>query len=713
MPTYGQGFESDHVPMSPYNYDSDLGYGYSQGPDYTPVIPFEFQHLVPSSQHQYSKRLPVIPALPPQAPNPMQKFHAPGIPRKFGHVPNSQRRVPTPEVPLQQPNVPVQDTDLQMETASRERRLTGRRRKRNSLVLEVTMGDGEHTYVDRIRAGSQTAQRHPSTTADLRQSLSQDQRQYSSAGHRDAPSLISHTDEHSVRNNDRRSLTAEDRPDNVAEEHEMENVAPLASGSGRRINRVQTPYARPRSLEPSIDENSPISSPVTELSTLSAATTLITPGQFTHPDTHFLGANRGSNRSRARSVLSSTTSTDTPATPTTSLTTPVSNAHSTHAALPRSLYQPEPNPLPTPPVDIFELPEWQHMRYLLEIPPKRDNIGQVNVAIGESPIARSVSTASNARKQKKGLFRAFSFKRSVPPEPPLTRNGSARSPYSTGEAAVALLSRLAPYVVVNTTPQQLSQEPTGHQAPQPQATIQAPILNPTSPSLAAPTPLQPTCRFPAPNMPMAATYHPGASSSANAGPPPIVPSNHLSSVSPAQTRTPTQLDTHPPPFPEPQLHQPKRILFDANSEYSYFLMHSPHPVIYEDKTYPTAAHLLEALKFLPDYPEIAERIRQAKEHRDVRMISAENVGLVDPAFTAAVVENIHKVVSLKFRQHADLRYNLCDLDDDTQIVYNDPSDEFWGIGFDGHGMNELGMVLQRVMRELKPKRPSGPPRQVP
>ncbi|KAG5720750.1 hypothetical protein E4T56_gene5000, partial [Termitomyces sp. T112] len=108
-----------------------------------------------------------------------------------------------------------------------------------------------------------------------------------------------------------------------------------------------------------IDENSPISSHVTELSTLSAATTQITLGQFTNPDTHFLGANRGSNRSRAWSVLSSTTGTDTPATPTTSLTTPVSNAHSTHTALPRSLYQPEPNPFPKPPVDIFQLPEWQ------------------------------------------------------------------------------------------------------------------------------------------------------------------------------------------------------------------------------------------------------------------------------------------------------------------------------------------------------------------
>lgn len=86
--------------------------------------------------------------------------------------------------------------------------------------------------------------------------------------------------------------------------------------------------------------------------------------------------------------------------------------------------------------------------------------------------------------------------------------------------------------------------------------------------------------------------------------------------------------------------EPKRILFDVDSEYSPYLMHSIWPVVYEDEEYPSAAHLLHALQFLPKHPEIAKQIRLTKEHRDVEAISAENVALVDPAFYAAVVENV-------------------------------------------------------------------------
>ncbi|KAG6902216.1 hypothetical protein C0995_003048 [Termitomyces sp. Mi166 len=659
LPTHGQGFDPSRVPMLAFDYNSGAGYGYNQGPDYTPVIPLEFQHLVPSVQRQYS---PVIPVLPSHLPNATQESHTPVIPWNLEHVANPQPHVPTPRPvvgePLQHPNALVQD----MRAAS-EKRSTRRRRKRRSLLLEVSVPDGS---VERIRIGAQAMQKlQPSTTDNPRESFPQDQRRHLSTERQHTPPVAT-IGGNPVLNNGHELLSTEDQPDNSSEDDDHEgrtfqrgNV-PLASGSGRRINRVQTPYHRPRSLEPSINEHSPAPP-------LPTIPTLAMPGQFDSSHPHPLGTNQGSLRS---------------------------------------------NPLPAPPVDIFELPEWQHMRYLLEVPPKRDNVGQVNVPLGETSLARSVSPIPQARKQKKGLFRVFSLKKSLAAPPP-TRNASVRSqatPHrSTREAAVALLSRLAPYVVVNTTPRPHGTEPPGHQTPQPQVTPQAPMPNPNAPPMPYSTlPLQPTYQIPVPNISVPAPHRPGPSSTVPANrspyPPPIVPSNHPSSFPSVQTQTRAQPEARPP-FPQPQMHQPKRILFDVNSEYSYFLMHSPHPVIYEDETYPTAAHLLEALKFLPHHPEIAKRIRLTKEHRDVQAISAENAALVDPAFTAAVVESIHKVVSLKFRQHADLRYNLCDLDDDTQIIYNDPLDSFWGIGFDGNGMNKLGMVLQRVMKELKPKRP--------
>lgn len=45
------------------------------------------------------------------------------------------------------------------------------------------------------------------------------------------------------------------------------------------------------------------------------------------------------------------------------------------------------------------------------------------------------------------------------------------------------------------------------------------------------------------------------------------------------------------------------------------------------------------------------------------------------------------------------------VDSDTQFIYNDPSDSFWGVGVDGKGMNELGKVLQRINKELKYRLP--------
>lgn len=122
--------------------------------------------------------------------------------------------------------------------------------------------------------------------------------------------------------------------------------------------------------------------------------------------------------------------------------------------------------------------------------------------------------------------------------------------------------------------------------------------------------------------------------------PPTVPTNTspysgsppvtgLSDHSPAQGQTQSQPEV-----------QPHRIIFDDKSGNPFFLVHSPWPVMYEDEEYPSTAHLLEALKFLPKYPGIAQRIGLTKAHRDIQRISAENAALVDPAFTADIVENV-------------------------------------------------------------------------
>lgn len=77
--------------------------------------------------------------------------------------------------------------------------------------------------------------------------------------------------------------------------------------------------------------------------------------------------------------------------------------------------------------------------------------------------------------------------------------------------------------------------------------------------------------------------------------PPISPtrSEGTSSVAPVPMLTP-----HPP-----------IIRFDQDGPYNFFMNHSPHAVIYQNKKYPTALHLHEALKFIGHQDHIAEDIR--------------------------------------------------------------------------------------------------------
>ena len=57
-----------------------------------------------------------------------------------------------------------------------------------------------------------------------------------------------------------------------------------------------------------------------------------------------------------------------------------------------------------------------------------------------------------------------------------------------------------------------------------------------------------------------------------------------------------------------------------DSEFSGLLHYSLHSVLYEDRSYPTALHLIEAWKFLPHRPDLAERIRQCERVEQLNSI---------------------------------------------------------------------------------------------
>jgi len=75
---------------------------------------------------------------------------------------------------------------------------------------------------------------------------------------------------------------------------------------------------------------------------------------------------------------------------------------------------------------------------------------------------------------------------------------------------------------------------------------------------------------------------------------------------PASAAVPAPTASVPPPLVS-QLPPPVR--FNQQTPLSGFMNHSTHRVLYQNKTYPSATHLHEAMKYLENRPDIAERIR--------------------------------------------------------------------------------------------------------
>ena len=129
--------------------------------------------------------------------------------------------------------------------------------------------------------------------------------------------------------------------------------------------------------------------------------------------------------------------------------------------------------------------------------------------------------------------------------------------------------------------------------------------------------------------------------------------------------------------------------------------HSPQRVIYEDKVYPTATHLHEALKFLPNFPEMAERIRLTPKATDVYDVSGGMSVSQRADWADVFLMKMEEVLGHKFRQHPDLRDKLVTETGERPLVYADPLDVFWGVGPQGDGQNQLGKVLMRVRDRLR------------
>ncbi|EPS93933.1 hypothetical protein FOMPIDRAFT_1135253 [Fomitopsis schrenkii] len=151
-------------------------------------------------------------------------------------------------------------------------------------------------------------------------------------------------------------------------------------------------------------------------------------------------------------------------------------------------------------------------------------------------------------------------------------------------------------------------------------------------------------------------------------------------------------------------HRAGAILFYHRHEpYYEFTNFSPHPVLWDGRSYPTAEHLFQAHKFFDTAPRLAEAIRRLPSPRAALAEAGRNRDHQRADWFEANILVMDAVLRAKFTQHRALRALLLDTGD-AELIEDSPVDAFWGWGSDGMGRNELGRALMRLRDKLRAKK---------
>jgi predicted NAD-dependent protein-ADP-ribosyltransferase YbiA (DUF1768 family) len=172
----------------------------------------------------------------------------------------------------------------------------------------------------------------------------------------------------------------------------------------------------------------------------------------------------------------------------------------------------------------------------------------------------------------------------------------------------------------------------------------------------------------------------------------------------------------PLPLPAPFGHHPHHvgppITFSRHVYPHYsarFELASPHPIRFQGRMYPTAAHLLESLKFLhdsatdgggPELEEMRERVRGCASVDEVReFVAGAPQEWVRGDWDQVVLHKVDEVLYLKVRQHPEIKGLLLGTGE-AELMYVEEEEPFWGAA-ENRGRNELGKALMRVRESLR------------
>jgi ribA/ribD-fused uncharacterized protein len=141
------------------------------------------------------------------------------------------------------------------------------------------------------------------------------------------------------------------------------------------------------------------------------------------------------------------------------------------------------------------------------------------------------------------------------------------------------------------------------------------------------------------------------------------------------------------------------FFYEPEGEYGYLANFSLHPIVLDDREWPTVEHYFQAAKF-SHRPDLSEAIRVCPTPREAKNLAAALKLYRSAEWWTVRDEVMYRAIRAKFQQHSALRGQLA-LTGNAQLIEASPTDLYWGQGLDGTGSNKAGKILMRIRSELR------------
>ena len=115
--------------------------------------------------------------------------------------------------------------------------------------------------------------------------------------------------------------------------------------------------------------------------------------------------------------------------------------------------------------------------------------------------------------------------------------------------------------------------------------------------------------------------------------------------------------------------------------------------------YSSLEEAFQSRLFLPDYPEIADKIKNSYSAHEAQKIMFDNIDKVKYSNEEQVLI-MEELLRLKVEQNPYVKKKLLQTKD-YLIVEDSPKDSFWGWGSNRDGSNELGKIWMKIRDEIK------------